>query len=356
MPPPRWGIARRLFAIDILTMAFVIALGGGAIARSAQIPDWPIVVMTCAGIAVVIPLLGWLRTHLDVAPMRVLHDWSFALYVYVIYRMVLLQAGPGWSGRVFDAWLIDADRWMFGVDPTVWFASVAHPIVTEVLQLAYSMFYLLPLAVALEIYASGREWRFRQWAFVCGCGFFASYAGYLIMPAVGPRFTLHTLEATARELPGLWLTPGLREFVDAGGMVPTGVSAGEALRLAPRDAFPERPHPGDAALDRLGLALPAAGAMDGHRRRGVAARRDRVPALPLRGGCAGGRCAGDPLSRPCAAAARLARRAPRDARRGPDGLSGRPVRICRRLARLVVFHRQNRDVTPTASARLCPSP
>ena len=127
---------------------------------------------------------------------------------------------------------------MFGGDPTVWFASVAHPIVTEILQLVYVMFYLLPLAVAMEIYASGREWRFRQWVFVCGCGFFASYAGYLIMPAVGPRFTLHTLEATARELPGLWLTLGLREFVDAAGMVPSGVSAGDALRLAPRDAFP----------------------------------------------------------------------------------------------------------------------
>jgi membrane-associated phospholipid phosphatase len=114
----------------------------------------------------------------------------------------------------------------------------AHPLVTEILQLAYAMFYLLPMAVAMEIYASGREWRFRQWVFVCGCGFFASYAGYLILPAVGPRFTLHTLEATARELPGLWLTPGLREFVDAAGMVPAGASAADALRLAPRDAFP----------------------------------------------------------------------------------------------------------------------
>jgi membrane-associated phospholipid phosphatase len=238
MPPPRWGIARRLFAIDILTMAFVLALGGGAIARSAHIPGWPGVALACAAIAVIVPLLGWLRTHLDIAPVRLLHDWSFALFVYVIYRIVLLQAGPGWSGRVFDGWLIDADRWMFGVAPTVWLMRAAHPIVTEILQVAYAMFYLLPLAVAMEIYASGREWRFRQWAFVCGCGFFASYAGYLIMPAVGPRFTLHTLEATARELPGLWLTQSLREFVDAAGMVPAGASAAEALRLAPRDAFP----------------------------------------------------------------------------------------------------------------------
>jgi membrane-associated phospholipid phosphatase len=238
MTTPGWSIAHRLFAIDIITMAFVLALGGGAVARSSQIPDWHIVALTCAAIAACVPLLGWLRTHLDFAPMRVLHDWSFALYVYVIYRMVLLSAGPGWSGRVFDDWLIGADRWLLGADPTVWLARFAHPIVTEILQPAYASFYLLPLAVAVEMYAGERKWRFRQWAFVCGSGFFLSYAGYLVLPAVGPRFTLHELEATARELPGLWLTPALRAFIDAGGMVPVGAAAGEALRLAPRDAFP----------------------------------------------------------------------------------------------------------------------
>jgi membrane-associated phospholipid phosphatase len=92
--------------------------------------------------------------------------------------------------------------------------------------------------VAVELYAGEREWRFHQWAFVCGFGFFLSYAGYLAMPAVGPRFTLHALGDAARDLPGLWLTPGLRAFVDAAGMVPAGAAAGDALRLAPRDAFP----------------------------------------------------------------------------------------------------------------------
>jgi len=233
-----WSIAHRLFAIDILTMAFAAALGGGTVARSAQIPDWPVAALTCAAIAAIVPLLGWLRTHLDAVPTRVLHDWSFALCVCVICRMVLLVAGPGHSGRVFDGWLIAADRWLFGGDPTVWLTRLTHPIVTEILQLAYASFYLLPLAVAVELYAGEREWRFHQWAFVCGCGFFVSYAGYLVLPAVGPRFALHELEATARELPGLWLTPGVRSFIDAGGLVPPGAAAEEALRRAPRDAFP----------------------------------------------------------------------------------------------------------------------
>ncbi|MFO7692686.1 MAG: phosphatase PAP2 family protein [Vicinamibacterales bacterium] len=208
MPPPRWGIARRLFAIDILVMGFVIAFGGGAAARWAHIPDWPEVLLTCIAIVVVVPLLGWLRTRTGATSRCVLHDWSFALSVYVIGRAVVLVAGPGHSGRVFDGWLIDADRWLTGGDPTVWLTQVAHPILTDVLQIAYEMFWLLPLAVALELYASGREWRFRQWAFVCGCGFFAAFAGYLVLPAVGPRHILHTLDAAG------------------------------TLRLAPRDAFP----------------------------------------------------------------------------------------------------------------------
>jgi len=233
-----WSIAHRLFAIDILAMAFVVALGGGAVAQFARVPDWPVVAAGCAAIVAIVRLLGFVRTHLDFAPARGLHDWSFALYVYPIYVMVLLVAGPAHSGRVFDAWLIAADRWLFGVDPTVWLARIAHPLLTEVLQIAYASFYALPLVVAIELYAGRREWRFRQWAFVCGCGFFLSYAGYLTLPAAGPRFTLHELDATARELPGLWMTPALRSFVDAGGLVPAGVPAADALRLAPRDAFP----------------------------------------------------------------------------------------------------------------------
>jgi membrane-associated phospholipid phosphatase len=233
-----WSIAHRLFAIDILAMIFVTALGGGAVARFSRIPDAPVVVRGCAAILTVVPLLGFLRAHLDFAPVRVLHDWSFATYVYAIYVMTLLVAGPVHSGRVFDAWFIAADRWLFGGDPTVWLTRIAHPILTEILQIAYASFYVLPLVVAIELYARERDWRFRQWAFVCGCGFFLSYAGYLTLPAAGPRFTLHELAGTARDLPGLWFTPALRAFVDAGGLVPDGADAAGALRLAPRDAFP----------------------------------------------------------------------------------------------------------------------
>jgi membrane-associated phospholipid phosphatase len=233
-----WGVARRLSAIDVLTMAFVANLAAGTIARSAQIPEWRTVVFVCAVVAGAVPLLAWISTHLDLGAVRVVHDWSFAISVYPIYLAVLLVAGPSYGGQVYDWGLIAADRWIFGTDPTVWLFRFAHPIATELLQLAYASFYLLPLAVAGELYLGGGESRFRQWVFVCGCGFYLSFVGYLVLPAVGPRFSLHDVAATGRDLPGLWLTPSLRALIDGGGMVPVGAARDAALGLAPRDAFP----------------------------------------------------------------------------------------------------------------------
>ena len=236
-----WGIARRLLAIDVLTMAFMSALAAGTIALAAQIPEWWAVVGLCVLVGAGVPLLAWLRAHLDLGVVRFLHDWSFPLSVYVIYRAVLLAAGSSHGGHVYDGGLIVADRWLFGTDPTVWLSRFTHPVVTELLQLSYALFYLLPVAVGVELYLGGRESQFRRWVFVCGCGFYLSYVGYLVLPAVGPRLTLHDIGATARDLPGLpglWLTSSLRTLIDGGGMVPAGIAPEVAIRLAPRDAFP----------------------------------------------------------------------------------------------------------------------
>ncbi len=233
-----WTLARRLAAVDILSMVFLTALAVIALANLRIIPEWPTVVLTCGAVVVVLPLLAWLRTHLEFWPVRLLHDWSFAIYLLGIYRAVLLVNGPLHGGRLYDDRLIAADRWLFGVDPTVWIARFAHPLVTEILQISYWSYYVIPLAVAAEFYILGREWRFRQWLFVCGFAFFVTYVGYLLVPAISPRFTIHDPGSAARELPGLWLTPYLRAMIDVGGMAPVGASPAEAMRLAPRGAFP----------------------------------------------------------------------------------------------------------------------
>ena len=132
--------------------------------------------------------------------------------------------------------LIAADRLIFRVDPTVWLGQFSHPLLTELLQVAYVSYYFIMLTVGVEVFLRIDEKKFSYVLFAILYGFFLSYLGYMMFPAVGPRFTLHTFQSIDRELPGIWATTPIREFLNAGESIPT--AAANALALAQRDAFP----------------------------------------------------------------------------------------------------------------------
>jgi len=67
-------------------------------------------------------------------------------------------------------------------------------------------------------------------------GFYLSYLGYFLLPAVGPRFTLHTFELLNLELPGLFFTEPLRAFINAGESIPTDIA--NPVDFVQRDVFP----------------------------------------------------------------------------------------------------------------------
>jgi membrane-associated phospholipid phosphatase len=244
-----WGIARRLFAVDVLVMAFVTALAAGTLAILPRVPAWPAVIAMCALVATGVPLAAWLRTHLDVAAVRVAHDWLPLIVIAFIYRAVVLVAGPSHGGHVVDWWLIAADRWIVGTDPTVRLHGVAFPALTESLQVAYALFFAFPILVGAELYARRADRPFREWMFVCTATFLLTYVGYLLLPAVGPGFTLHDASALHQDLPGLWLTDPLRAAIEAGGSVAAGVSNSAAMAGAARDAFPS----GHAAVTTIAI-------------------------------------------------------------------------------------------------------
>jgi membrane-associated phospholipid phosphatase len=96
-----------------------------------------------------------------------------------------------------DRLLIALDRWIFGFDPTVRLEPYATPFLSDVLTVCYALYYFHPIILGAFIYrddrlrgAVGRAREFRTFAFTMVAVFFVSYAGYFIVPAVGPRFTI----------------------------------------------------------------------------------------------------------------------------------------------------------------------
>ena len=136
-----------------------------------------------------------------------------------------------------DELLINIDRMIFGFDPTVFLSGYSNPLLTEFLQIIYIMFYLMPVIYALELYIWKRYDELKYAIFLVLTGFYLSFFGYLILPAIGPRFTLHSFAALNNELPGLFLTNTLRDIINIG----ESIYPGDILNpesVAQRDAFP----------------------------------------------------------------------------------------------------------------------
>lgn len=140
--------------------------------------------------------------------------------------------------RVYDYdWLfIQIDRFIFRTDPTVFLYKIANPVLTEILQIVYSSFYLLPIILVLVLLKNKRYLAADYAVFSVIYGFYLSYIGYFALPAVGPRFTLHDFSTLNLELPGLFLTNFLRETVNAGESIPFGTL--NPADVVQRDVFP----------------------------------------------------------------------------------------------------------------------
>lgn len=223
---------------DRLVILFALLLSVLAAAAGGRLPGWPLLVALNLAWAAGVVSLAAARSRRDTPLLRQAHLWSVAPAAYLAFREVHVLVPALRGGVDFDALLIAADRAVFSADPTVWLGRLAHPMLTEVLQIAYTMFYLLFFILGLDLQRRGGEAPARSFLFTALYGFFLSYLGYFLLPAVGPRFTLHDHAAINTDLPGLLLTPALRWFVDAGGGVPLGAAPAEVLARAPRDVFP----------------------------------------------------------------------------------------------------------------------
>jgi membrane-associated phospholipid phosphatase len=166
---------------------------------------------------------------------RFIRFWYPAFMIAFCFKEIYLLM-MGLTGPLHDDILISIDYMIFGVNPTEVFFGISNPILTEFLQLVYDLFYVMPVIYAMELYLWHRYEELKYATFVILFGFYLSLIGYLILPAIGPRFTLHDFHTLNQELPGVLLTNILRDIINFGESIPKGITNPEYV--AQRDAFP----------------------------------------------------------------------------------------------------------------------
>jgi membrane-associated phospholipid phosphatase len=227
-----------LHSIDRLLLAFWGLLSIICLVLHTRIPYWPFIIAANVAAAFATCMLAWAAQSRALIIWRRIHDWAAFPLVVFTFKEIHFLVGPIHHGRDYDRLLIAIDHTLFGVDPTVWLTRFANPFLTEVLQIAYSLFYVLFIVAGVELYRRQDLSQFRRFGLTVVYGFLLSYIGYLFLPAVGPRFTLHDFSRIDMDLPGLALTPYLRWFVNICESIQAGASNHGALASAQRDAFP----------------------------------------------------------------------------------------------------------------------
>lgn len=122
-----------------------------------------------------------------------------------------------------DYVLIRLDYLIFGTYPTVAMENIMNPLLTDILQVAYSTYYFLPVALGVVLKLKGKQEDFEKTLFLILLCFYISYIGYMLVPAVGPRYAMEHLHD--KQLKGFLFSETIQEILNL-------------LEGVKRDAFP----------------------------------------------------------------------------------------------------------------------
>jgi membrane-associated phospholipid phosphatase len=122
-----------------------------------------------------------------------------------------------------DPILIQLDYLIFNGHPTVMLERIMHPLLTDLMQIAYSTYYFIPIIFGIILLKTKKREEFNRSLFLILFCFYLSYVGYILFPALGPRFTIDHLQTA--ELQGFIIAERLQDLINR-------------LEGIKRDAFP----------------------------------------------------------------------------------------------------------------------
>ena len=182
--------------IDRLTLSFIVLLTAVILFNVSYISFWPQLICKYFVLALVILLLAALDRR---TPGRRLFSFLHAFIPIISVAMIFNSLGdiiPFIRQRYYDDVLIRIDYLLFATHPTVWMERFNSAVLTALLQVAYISYYVIPIALGTSLFLRGKRGEFETAVFSIILCFYLSYIGYMLFPAVGPRFTLNHQQTT----------------------------------------------------------------------------------------------------------------------------------------------------------------
>ncbi len=142
--------------------------------------------------------------------------WRFLRYWYIIISLPFLYFDAGsflhmvFPGE-FDHLILGFETALFGVLPNIWIQKLVNPVLTEIMQISYGIYWItIPLGAAV-FYFQKKDRHLAALLHYVTLTFFISYFIFMFFPVAGPRFVLADSIQVSYE--GLFITKFLRGFM-----------------------------------------------------------------------------------------------------------------------------------------------
>jgi membrane-associated phospholipid phosphatase len=202
----------RIAPIQGLTLFFLIGLILLTIIFHGRIPLWHSLLLNYL---ILVGLLFALKLSSDRKVIgkvgTFFQQFSPILFVVFIYESLgkLIQ----YLQQDIDPQLIQIDFTIFGVHPSLWMEQWIVPWFTDIMSLAYLSYYFIPVVLIAVLYLKDRMMEFDRAMFVLAFGYYVSFVGYILFPAVGPRYAMAHLYSAPLE--GSFITDFVRDTLNA---------------------------------------------------------------------------------------------------------------------------------------------
>ena len=197
----------RFWAVDKLILAYLAGTGALIAGYWNRLPEAPELLALHVGAVVAIVFAS---THGGHSVWYFRHWYPLPLVASCYREMAILI--PAVRGAATDQWLANLDFSIWHANPTIWLERVQTPALTDFLQLVYTLFVPAVLLVPSLLWWKRRFADFRYCSFLISLGFLASYVGYILVPARGPRFLLDHLQHSPLQV--AWVVHVMRTTLD----------------------------------------------------------------------------------------------------------------------------------------------
>jgi len=189
-------IKSHLLPHDILSIGFVIPLLGITLIFYPHLPKGHYLIGLYLSL-ITLSLLFSMTPQNLYDKKAIIHFFYPVLFIPIIFES-LGDLIPYVNPYYIDNILLKIDVLICGTSPCLLLQKWIHPGLTELLQLAYTSYYFMPLILGMVFFIKKDE-RFPSVIFAILLGFYVSYIGYLLFPALGPRYWLDPFQSVYKD-------------------------------------------------------------------------------------------------------------------------------------------------------------